>query len=134
VRKQDDSKIVFAGLQIHGGQVLYAGFRHDSFEFGEGALASNWQGLADIGEGMNRKDSAIPVNEFADVIARPRSFERLEKAVGKILLNRGQQPAPALVNDDGGTVDGQRGTQPLERSLHARDQIFGKKQAPRVYP
>ena len=118
--KQDHAKIVLARLEVDGGQVADVRGGENSLELREGSHRGNWQGFGHFRQILHRIDSALPVRQFANVIASPTLFEGLEESRGEALLNRGQQAAPAFGDHDGGAVHGQSAAQALQCGLHVR--------------
>ena len=124
---------MLARLQVYRSQIADVRVGENLLEFRESSHRRHWERFGHLRQILHGKDSALPVREFADVIARPALFQSLEESRGESLLHRGQQTAPAFGYDDGGAVHGQSAAQALQRGLHVGHQVVGEKQAPWVH-
>ncbi len=82
--KQDHTEIVLARLQVDRSQIADFRFRENPLEFREGSHRRDRQRLGHLRQVLHRKDSALPVRQFANVIAGPTLFQRLRGIPGRI--------------------------------------------------
>ncbi len=133
MRKQNHSEGMLAGLQADGGEIADLSLRKHFLEIRKAAGRYDRQRLRHVGEVMRGEQAALTVGQFADVFACASLGQNLEKFRGKSALHRGQQAAPALGDIDDGAAARKGAGQPVQRRLHAGQQIVSREQAPRVH-
>ena len=131
--KQDHTEIVLPSLQAYCGEIANLRLGQHTLELSKGSDRPYGHGFTHLGEIVNGKDSALPISKFGDVVGGSALFNRIEKSRRKALLHRRQKPAPTLRDADGRAARGQGSHQPGQRSLHARHQVSGGEQPPRIY-
>src|SRR5438270_20060 len=113
--EQDYAEIVFAGLQVDGGEMLDLRFGENPLELGKRYHGRNWQRFCHLGDVLHREDSALAIGKFANVVACAAGFEIGEKSRRESLLDGGEQTAPGLGDEDGCAIQGNRTAKALER-------------------
>jgi len=132
MRKQDDTEIVLASLQVHRREVSDPGFGKNPFEFAKRSTGRNWNRLGHLRNIVSSKDSTLPICKFGNVLTGAGALKLFNEPRWEVLLHRRQHTTPTFADDDGGAVDRQCASQASERCLHVGHEIFGEEQATRI--